>query len=178
MDTELGRLITIGAFVVIGLGVFVLVAWLLLRGRGSPELRARRIAAILRGPISVGAPFELAGVARAQPMQLHLDLRLDVRGGADVEVGFRSCGVRLTYEILADTTRIAGGEVKIPADATKLGPDVQATDEALPSQHTHVRCTVPIGDRLSLAAGARVRVRGVAVPLPDNEVREMQLWIG
>ncbi|MCC7534669.1 MAG: hypothetical protein IT379_00570 [Deltaproteobacteria bacterium] len=70
MDTELGRLITIGAFVVIGLGVFVLVAWLLLR------------------------------------------------------------------------------------------------------------CTVSIGDRLSLAAGARVRVRGVPVPLPDNEVREMQLWIG
>lgn len=179
MNDGLNQLIAIGTGVAAAVVTLVVVVWLWVRhARGSAAMRARRAAAGLAGPIVVGAPFELAGVARPGPSRLHLEMQIDVIGGADVEISFRAAGVRIVYEVLADGVRIAGAETKVPPDSTKLGPDVRATDSTIPSPRTHIRCTIGVGDLLALSPGARITLRGTVTPLPDNVVGSLTAWIG
>jgi len=179
MDDDLGRRIAIGTGVAVGVLTVVILLWLWWRHvRSTASIRARRKSAILAGAVVPGTPFELAGAGRADPLQLHLDIHVHVLGGADVEVSFETCGVRLSYEVIIDGARIAGGELKLPPDATALGPHVRATDTIFPSQRTRVRCTVAVGSVLSIPAGSRVTLRGLATALPNNEVRGLTAWIG
>jgi hypothetical protein len=175
VNDELGIVIA----VVAGVGCVIGCVFLwFMHTRGSSALRAKRARALLQGSLAPGVPFEIAGtMTRGGPVTVHLDLNVHVLGGADVEVSFRSAGVRLSFELETNGVRTASGETKLPADRTKIGPDVRAVDTIYPSQRTRINCTVPV-EAVTVAPGQYVRVRGVMTPLPDNEVHEATLWLG
>jgi hypothetical protein len=164
--------------------VFVVVAaWLWLRHRrGSAVMQARRQAAVVAGEVQPQAPFELVGTGRADasdiPLRLHVDLHVHALGGHDVEVSFRGCGVQLEYAITVNGVQVAADQVKLPPDATRIGPDVRAVDSVLPSPRTMIRCSVATGPDLQVPPGARVAIRGRVVPLEGNEVHGLTVWLG
>jgi len=168
----------IAAVVTLTLGflLFALLVRLAVRKavHGDAEIRRRRKAAILSGPLGAGVPFELSGVGRAGELMVHLDLDVTVpwpNGLATLD----KLGVDVDYEVWVNGEKVDTVDIRMPARCRDRKHLLCSETLEVRSRIRHV-CRV---DKLHrMRDGAHLVIRGTAKPVPRTEVGNLTLWVG